>query len=87
MLYKSYEQKIEKIAKIVEKILKYKILISCILGFILACVVALLSVRGMMTEDLVLSGKDFIYGESFSYSAEALMKDVSYEFYSAETGK
>ena len=87
MLYKSYEQKIEKIAKIVEKILKYKILISCILGFILACVVALLSVRGMMTEDLVLSGKDFIYGESYSYSAEALMKDVSYEFYSAETGK
>ena len=79
MLYKNYQTKIEKIAKIVDKIKKHKVLILSVIGAILALYVAFLSVRGIMTDDIKLSTPQIVYGQRVECSAGALFSKVGYE--------
>ena len=79
MLYKNYQTKIEKIAKIVDKIKKHKVLILSVIGAILALYVAFLSVRGIFTDDINLSTPQIVYGQRVECSAGALFSKVGYE--------
>jgi len=80
MLYKSYKNKIEKIAKIIDIIKKYKVLILSVVGALLAMLITFLSVKGIVTEDFSVSTTQIVYGESVTYSADALFSKTYYEF-------
>ena len=87
MLYNSYKSKIEKIAKIVDKIKKHKVLILSVIGAILALYVSFLSVRGIITDDIKLSTPQIVYGQSVECSAGALFSEIGYEHKSADGSK
>ena len=80
MLYKSYQRKIERIAKIVDTVKKYKVLILSIIGTLLAVLSAFLAVKGMITSDLFVKEKQFVYGVSIERNANALFSNASYEY-------
>lgn len=80
MLYKSYQKKIERIAKFVDTVKKYKVLILSIIGALLAVLTAFLSVKGMMTNDLNFPINQFTYGYQIEGNAEALFGSVGYQY-------
>lgn len=80
MLYDGYQRKIERIAKIVDTVKKYKVLILSIIGTLLAVLSAFLAVKGMLTSDLFIKDKQFTYGVSIERNANALFGKASYEY-------
>ena len=80
MLYKSYEQKIKRISKIIEKIYKFRLLILSIIGVILALVTTYLSIKGVFIEQITFAKQTITYGEQIDYGARSIFSDVSYEF-------
>ncbi len=87
MLYQSYKNKIEKIAKIVDTIKKYEVLILSVIGALLAMLITFLSVKGITTEEFVLQTPEIIYGEELSYFSDALFSKTYYEFREGKSGE
>lgn len=80
MYYIPYEQKILKIARIRDTIYKFRFLIIGILSLIIATVVALLSVKGSITRDVVIQPQ-YVYGETLTpKGGKAFMAKVHYEY-------
>ena len=80
MLYKSYEQKIKKLTKIIEKIYKFRFLILSIVGVILALVTTYLSIKGVFIGGITFERSTITYGEEIDFGARAIFSDVTYEF-------
>lgn len=85
MLYELYENKMKKIAKVKNGILRFKALILSVIGICMAGLVAFLSTKGMITEEVELSLNEITYGEKLEYKADAFCSSVKYEF--SEDGK
>ncbi len=78
--YDSYINRIQKVAKVKNFVVKYKFLIIGVLAVIIAGVTALLATKGMVTSAMVLDAR-YSYGESYSpTSATAFLSDVTYEY-------
>ena len=84
MLYRDYESKILKLAKIKNTIYKFRFLIIAIISVIFAAVIALMATRGMVLNDLVLSRTQYEYGSPLGYSATFFMSQTGYEFCSID---
>ncbi len=79
MLYESYKNKIERLAKIRDFIIKYRAIFITILAIILAGVIALLSYIGSFTSPLSCSN-NVVYGNSVQCTQEAFLSNVTYEY-------
>lgn len=79
MLYEQYELKIQRIANVKGKILKFKVPIIAFLCMLLCALVTMLSIKGNITTDLQ-SVSSFTYGESISLQAEVLFGTPDFEF-------
>ncbi len=80
MLYEQYANKIRRYAQIRDNILRFKILIICVLAAILAALTGFLITKGIITEQI--SGNDeYTYGQNFSFEAKALFSKVTYEYF------
>lgn len=79
--YDSYKNRIEKLAKFKNFVVKFKFLIIGVLAVIIGGISALLATKGMITADMTLSGDTFTYGQSYSPAgATAFLSDVNYEY-------
>ena len=85
-MYKKYYNRMEKLAKMVETIKKHRVLIMAIIGALLAMLVAFLSVRGTLTEDISISSDQIVYGQQFECKSKALFGKTGYQ-YRTEDGK
>ncbi len=79
MLYSNYKKRLERIAKVIDFIKKYKVLILSCIGTLLALLIAFIAVRGMITAPLEISASEIIYGEEVSCEAGALFRGVNFE--------
>ena len=79
MLYAEYRGKMEKILSVINKILKFRVLIISVLAVIFAAVTALLIAKGTV-RDVTACSKTIVFGESIDYSADAFLGDVDYEY-------
>ena len=79
-LYQPYEQKMQRLAEIKAKILRYKYLILACLLFVLAGISTLLYFKGTIRKDIVLQPQ-YTYGDTISYEAKAFMADTKVVFY------
>lgn len=79
-LYQPYEQKMQKLADIKAKILRYKYLILACLLIILAGISTLLYFKGTIREDIVLKTQ-YEYGENISCESKAFMAKTKIVFY------
>ncbi len=78
--YDSYKNRIEKLAKFKNFVVKYKFLIMGVLAVIIGGVSALMATKGMITEDIVLADT-FTYGQSYApTAASAFLSGVEYEY-------
>ena len=84
MMYDSYKQKILRLKRFIDKIIKYKAYILTTIGIILALVISYMSLKG------VVYNKDFskeqIYGSFDEPNAKAFFSDTWNEYYSEEEG-
>lgn len=79
--YDSYKNRIEKLAKFKNFVVRFKFLIIGVLAVIIGGISALLATKGMITADMTLSGDTFTYGQSYSPAgATAFLSDVNYEY-------
>ena len=86
MLYDSYYKKISKIAGFGQKVFKHIVLISIVIGVILATFITFMATKGIVFDDK--SQPEIIkikYGEAISVDSSALFADTSYE-YSTDDG-
>ena len=79
MYYEPYEEKIRKIAHVRDVIYKFRFFILGAVALITGLVIAFLSVQGSILKDVNMKSS-YVYGESFSPSATAFMRDVEYEY-------
>ena len=79
MLYRFYEKKMKKLAKVGMNIAKHKILILSSFAFIVLFVSTFLSTKGIVISKLTCNTK-VEYGDTLDYSAKALFSKVNYEF-------
>ena len=79
MRYDNYENKIEKVERLLKLAFKHltKILISA--GVIFATVIALLATRGIIV-NATSCPLEITYGDNLEYKANAFMSNVGYEF-------
>lgn len=87
MLYKKYYNRMEKLAKVVETIKKYRVLIISIIGALLAMLIAFLSVQGMITEDITIKSDHIVYGQSFKCDSKSLFGKTGYQYRNIDDGK
>ena len=80
MLYETYEQKILKLKKIRDKILKYRFLILGILFAIFAVSITLAIMKGKINQEFI-PFEQYTYGEEINCSANAFISNTSYEFF------
>ncbi len=81
MLYDSYYKKISKIADFWKKVFKHIVLISIILGVVLAALIAFMVTKGIVFDDKSQPDKiELTYGTSLNMDTSALFADVSYEY-------
>ena len=79
--YDSYKNRIEKLAKFKNFVVRFKFLIIGVLAVIIGGISALLATKGMITADMTLSGDTFTYGQSYTPAgATAFLSDVNYEY-------
>ncbi len=86
MFYDKYEEKIKKVADIKANILKYKLLILTIITLIVAVNITLLSVNGMIIEDLN-NVSSIQYGQDLVLESNVLFKDAYYEYSDSNTNE
>ncbi len=79
MLYDSYELKMQNIAKVKGKILKYKLLIIILTALLMVSLATISYMSGMITQDLSFVSS-VSYGEELSLDAKVMFKDANYEF-------
>lgn len=78
--YDSYKNRIEKVAKFRNAVLKYKFLIIGVLAVIIAGITSLLVTKGMVTSAMVLP-EQITYGEDYAPAeAAAFLSSVGYEY-------
>ena len=81
MLYDSYHAKISKIVVFLRKIFRHIVLISIVLGLLLAALVAFMITKGMVIDDSsVADNFEITYGDSLPMDANAIFSKVSYEY-------
>ena len=78
-LYESYEQKILKIRRVIDSILKYRYAILAAVIAICAGTVTLLSVKGNITKDFQLAER-YTYGDFIDFSAKAFLANADTEY-------
>lgn len=85
MLYDKYKAKVQKIAKALGVIKRFRVLIISVLVFVTATVTGLLATRG-----IVYGGEsgalEIVYGTELECDAKAFMGSTYYEFYDPATG-
>ncbi len=79
MYYEAYEQKMQKLARIRDKIYKLRFLILGIFLAVVALVVGAFSFKGKFFGDLQLSDR-YVYGETIAPRATAFLSKVDYEY-------
>ena len=80
MTYEAYESRMLKIAKVLDKIRKYRVLIISVLAAVLVAISTLVGIKGMIIEDAAAPSSPFVYGDSFEFSAKALFGEASFEY-------
>ncbi len=87
MLYKKYYNRMEKLAKVVETIKKYRVLIISIIGALLVMLIAFLSVQGIITEDITVKSDHIVYGQTFKCDSQSLFGKTGYQYRNSADGK
>lgn len=80
MVYEAYEQKMQKIAAVLNKIRKYRILILSICAAILAIIATLLLLQGMVLSDIESPAEPFVYGKTIAPTSKVFMGEAAYEY-------
>lgn len=78
-MYKEYEQKIIKLAKIRHSAFKHRFLIGGISALVVATTVTLITTKGIVSDVEKLKAR-YEYGENITYKSNAFMSSVKYEF-------
>lgn len=84
MIYEAYEARMRKIAAVLDKIRKYRVLIISVICAILALIAAFLGVKGMIIEAPTISESGYIYGDAIDFGGKALFGSISYEYKTAD---
>ena len=85
MQYDSYEQKIQKIARLIKPIFKHLIKITIAISLVLLTVATLLATKGIITVNAAPNySSEIYYGDELKYSASAFLSDVEYEYSEAD---
>ena len=79
MLYREYSEKMRHYAEIRDRILKYKVLIICVLCLILAAWTGFLITKGTILQD-VSGDTSAVYGDALGFKAKALFTRVGFEY-------
>ncbi len=79
MLYEKYKKRVKRYASILQTIKKYRILISVILGIIIASTSTALGVKGIVYTSAECPER-ISYGEELSYEAKAILGKADYEY-------
>lgn len=85
MLYENYQNKIQKIAAFLSKVLKHIVLIGAIAGAVVVTTVTLLATKGIPGK--VKCAPSVVYGDAISCSANAFLSPVRYEYRSCDGGE
>lgn len=84
MLTKTYRKKLEKYEKLTTFFYKFRILFLVVITFIGATVATLMSIKGIVINEIIL--QDTEYGKSLDYYCKAIFsKDMYYEFSDANS--
>lgn len=78
-MYEEYKAKLAKRGNVLKKIWRFKIPILSSFLAILATAITLMSIKGLVIDDVTI--KDTVYGEKLEYSSHAIFNSTSYEFY------
>ena len=78
MLYENYQNKIQKIAAFLAKVLEHIILISAVFAAVVALTVTLLATKGITGK--VSCESSIVYGESYKCKATSFLSSVRYEY-------
>ena len=84
MLYDKYLKRIKKLANFLKTVKKHRVLILIVISIAFASVAAFLATQGAVIDNKGCP-TEIVYGEKLSYSANALFRDVSYEYASASS--
>ena len=81
MLYDSYHAKISKIVLFLRKIFKHIVLISVVIGVLLAALIGFMITKGKILDDNVTADRfEMTYGDNIPLKASAMFAKVSYEY-------
>ncbi len=76
MLFERYEQKILRLRKVRDTIIRFRFLIISCVALILASIATMLAVNGKITQDISLLKGEYVYGESLTYQSSRTVFDV-----------
>ena len=79
MLYDKYKKSIEKLAKFLRVVKRFRVLIISVTASLLAVLTAFLCVQGVVY-DSTTPPTSIVYGDELVYEADAWFKKVSYEY-------
>lgn len=87
MLYDAYEAKMQRIAVVLDKIRKYRVLILCCTAFILAAVGAFIGFKGTLLADAVAPTEPITYGDTVEFKGKALFGKTGAQYRIADGGE
>lgn len=76
--YQQYENKIQKVAKIIKFIRRHRIALAAAFLTLAAVFFCLTYCMGIFTQDIECA--DLIYGEEMNFSAKAFLTDIRFEY-------
>ena len=85
MMYEAYEAKMKRVAEVLDRIRKYRVLIIICLTLILLAIGAFLFFNGMLITDAIAPDQPIVYGEAVEFRGEALFGKTKSQ-YKAEGG-
>ena len=80
MLYDEYEARMKKIAEVLNRIRKHRVIISVCAAILIAFVSVLLFINGMMIEDAVEPSAPVLYGDELQLGGKAIFGEIQYRF-------
>ncbi len=87
MLYEAYEAKMKRVAEVLDRIRKYRVLIIICLTLILLAIGAFLFVKGMLLSDAIAPNQPIVYGDAVEFRGKALFGRTASQYKAAGDGE
>ena len=84
MMYEAYEAKMKRVAEIIDKIRKYRVLIIICLTLILLAIGAFLFFKGILLTDAVAPSQPIVYGDAVEFRGKALFARTESQYKSQD---